>query len=67
MFEITVPDEEDMPQTVNGFIMKELESFPQVGDNFDYQTLHLEIKKIGAKRIEEIKVTKIDNEEKAAE
>ena len=66
-FEITVPDEEDMPQTVNGFIMKELESFPQVGDNFDYQTLHLEIKKIGAKRIEEVKVTKIDNEEKAAE
>ena len=67
-FEIQVPDEEDMPQTVNGFIMKELESFPQVGDNFDYQTLHLEIKKIGAKRIEEVKVTKITEEdEKAAE
>ena len=67
-FEIQVPDEEDMPQTVNGFIMKELESFPQVGDNFDYQTLHLEIKKIGTKRIEEVKVTKItEEEEKAAE
>lgn len=66
-FELTFPDEEDMPQTVNGFIMKELESFPQVGDNFDYQTLHLEIKKIGAKRIEEVKVTRIIDEEKAAE
>ena len=67
-FEITVPDEEDMPQTVNGFIMKELESFPQVGDSFNYQSLFFEIKKIGAKRIEEVKVTKInENEEKAAE
>ena len=67
-FEIQVPDEEDMPQTVNGFIMKELESFPQVGDSFDYQSLHLEIKKIGTKRIEEVKVTKItEEEEKAAE
>ena len=66
-FEITVVDEEDMPQTLNGFIMKELGSFPQVGDCFDYQTLHFEIKKIGAKRIEEVKITKIDNEEKAAE
>ena len=66
-FEIVVSDEEDMPQTLNGFIMKELESFPQVGDNFDYRGLHFEIKKIGTKRIEEVKVTKIDNEEKAAE
>jgi len=66
-FEIAIPDEEDMPQTLNGFIMKELESFPQVGDSFDYQGLHLEIKKIGAKRIEEARVTKIIEEEKAAE
>ena len=66
-FEITVSDEEDMPQTVNGFIMKELEAFPQIGDSFDYGKLHIEIKKIGTKRVEEIKVTIIDNEEKAAE
>ena len=66
-FEIVVNDEEDMPQTVNGFIMKELESFPQVGDSFDYQSLHFEVKKIGTKRIEEVKVTKINEEEKAAE
>ena len=67
-FEIQVPDEEDMPQTVNGFIMKELESFPQVGDSFDFQSLHFEIKKIGTKRIEEVIVTRItEEEEKAAE
>lgn len=56
-FEIRVDDNEDMPQTVNGFIMKELETFPKVGDNFDFQRLHIEIKKIGPKRVEEIQVT----------
>ena len=57
-FEITVLDDEDMPQTVNGLIMKELETFPKVGDSFDYLNLHIEIKKIGAKRVEEIIVSK---------
>ncbi|MBO5338840.1 MAG: HlyC/CorC family transporter [Clostridia bacterium] len=66
-FETVVEDDEDMPQTVNGLIMKELGSFPHVGDSFDYQNLKIEIKKIGTKRIEEIKVTKIENEEKGAE
>ncbi|MBR2943757.1 MAG: HlyC/CorC family transporter [Clostridia bacterium] len=67
-FEIQLEDEEDMPQTVNGFIMKELGSFPHVGDTFDFQGLSFEIKKIGPKRIEEVKVTKlIKEEEKGAE
>lgn len=66
-FDVNIPDEEDMPQTVNGFIMKELESFPQVGDSFEFQGLNIEIKKIGKKRVEEIKVTRINEEEKAAE
>ena len=62
-FDICVDSDEDMPQTVNGFIMKELETFPQVGDSFEYQNLNIEIKKIGSKRVEEIKVTVIKNEE----
>ena len=66
-FEITLDNEEDLPQTVNGFIMKELESFPQVGDSFEFHGLNIEIKKIGAKRVEEIKVNRITEEEKAAE
>lgn len=66
-FETAVENDEDMPQTVNGLIMKELGSFPHVGDSFVYQNLNIEIKKIGTKRIEEIKVTKIENEEKGAE
>jgi CBS domain containing-hemolysin-like protein len=56
-FELVIDDDEDMPQTVNGFIMKELETFPKVGDSFDYQRLHIEIKKIGPKRLEEVQVT----------
>lgn len=67
-FEIQIEDDEDMPQTVNGFIMKELGSFPHVGDTFDFQGLNFEIKKIGTKRIEEVKVTKLTiEEEKGAE
>lgn len=66
-FEITVDDDEDLPQTVNGFIMKELETFPQVGDSFEYKNLKIEIKKIGSKRIEEIRVTVIKNEEEKDE
>ena len=63
--EISVDDDEDMPQTVNGFVMKELETFPKVGEAFDFQGLHVEIKKIGPKRIEEIIVSKneVDSEE----
>lgn len=66
-FEITVDGDEDMPQTLNGFIMKELETFPQVGDVIYYQGLRIEIKKIGAKRIEEAHVSKAEEEEKGAE
>lgn len=66
-FDVQAPDEEDLPQTVNGFIMKEFEAFPNVGDSFDYEKLHIEIKKIGTKRVEEIKVTIKNVEEEAAE
>ena len=66
-FEIAVDGDEDMPQTLNGFIMKELETFPQVGDVIYYQGLRIEIKKIGPKRIEEAHVSKVEEEEKGAE
>ena len=66
-FEIFVDDDEDLPQTVNGFIMKELETFPQVGDSFVYKNLKIEIKKIGSKRVEEIHVSVIKDEEQSEE
>jgi CBS domain containing-hemolysin-like protein len=66
-FDIVVDSEEDMPQTVNGFIMKELEAFPHVGDGFTYRNLKIEISKIGAKRVEEVHVSVIKEEEEDAE
>lgn len=66
-FEIEAPDDEDLPQTVNGFVMKELEAIPQKGDVFQYKNLRVEITKIGPKRIEEIKVTVLLNEDSETE
>ncbi|MBQ7353501.1 MAG: HlyC/CorC family transporter [Clostridia bacterium] len=66
-FEIEAPDDEDLPQTVNGFVMKELEAIPQKGDVFQYRNLRVEITKIGPKRIEEIKVTVLMDEDSETE
>ncbi|MBQ8163263.1 MAG: HlyC/CorC family transporter [Clostridia bacterium] len=62
-FDIVMTDEEDMPQTVNGFIMKELEAFPQIGDSFKFRNLEIEISKTGSKRVEEILVKVITEDE----
>lgn len=62
-FGIELPDEDDLPQTLNGLIMKELGSFPHVGDSFDYKHLRFEIKKIGTKRVEEVRVITLTDEE----
>lgn len=66
-FEVEAPDDEDLPQTVNGFVMKELEAIPQKGDMFQYRNLRVEITKIGPKRIEEIKVTVLEDKESETE
>ncbi len=66
-FGILIDDDEDLPQTVNGFIMKELETFPQTGDSFIYKNLKIVIIKIGSKRVEEINVSVIKDEEQANE
>ena len=68
-FDIVV-NEEDMPQTLNGFIMKELETIPQVGDSFTFRNLNIEITKIDEKRVEKVKVTVLfdkNENEKAAD
>ena len=69
-FGVEIHDFDDLPQTVNGFIMKELETFPQVGDGFDFMNIHIQIEKISLKRVEKIRVTYIikqDDYEKAAD
>ena len=47
--------------------MRQAPAFPQVGDSFEYQNLKIEIKKIGSKRVEEIHVSVIKNEEEKDE
>ena len=69
-FGVEIHDFDDLPQTVNGFIIKELETFPQVGDGFDFMNIHIQIEKISLKRVEKIRVTYIikqDDYEKAAD
>ena len=69
-FGVEIHNFEDLPQTVNGFIMKELETFPQVGDSFDFMNIHIEIQKISLKRVEKVKVTVLfdkNETEKAAD
>ena len=62
-FGIELEDADDLPQTVNGLIMKELGSFPHVGDAFVYKHLKFEIKKIGPKRVEEVRVITLSDDE----
>jgi hypothetical protein len=61
-FGVEIHDFEDLPQTVNGFIMKELEAFPQPGDGFKFRNLEIEIGKTSTKMVEEIFVKKINEE-----
>ena len=56
-FEIEVRDDENLPQTVNGWVMMMLESLPDVGAAFVYENLHIEVTRISEKRVEEIHVT----------
>ena len=62
-YEINLDEEDDLPQTVNGLVMKELETFPEVGDTFEFHNLIIEIKKISSKLVEEIRVVKKNPEE----
>jgi len=62
-FGVEIHNFDDLPQTVNGFIMKELETFPQVGDSFTFMNINIEIEKISQKRVERVKVTVIQNDE----
>ena len=56
-FEIEVRDDENLPQTVNGWVMLMLESLPDVGATFVYENLHIEVTRISEKRVEEVHVT----------
>lgn len=45
-------DDDDMPQTVNGWVTQTMGSFPGAGASFDYKTLHVEVTETGDKMVE---------------
>ena len=59
-FEIESRDDENLPQTLNGWVMMMLESLPDVGDVFVHNNLHIEVTRISEKRVEEVHVTVLE-------
>ena len=66
-FEVEVRDNENLPQTVNGWVMMMLECLPDVGAVFVYENLHIEVTSISEKRVEEVHVTVLQPAEEAEE
>lgn len=62
-FDVEVRDDENLPQTVNGWVMMMLESLPNVGDVFVHNNLHVEVTRISEKRVEEVHVTVLEASE----
>jgi CBS domain containing-hemolysin-like protein len=60
-FEVENRDEENLPQTLNGWVMMMLESLPDVGDVFVHNNLHIEVTRISEKRVEEVHVTVLES------
>lgn len=57
------PDEDDFDFiTVSGWVINELGHIPNVGEEFDYQNLHITITKADQRKVSEIKVVILDEE-----
>ncbi len=63
MFEFLSVDFETESNTVSGWILEQLGKIPEVGDTFDYENLHVEVTKTDSRRVVEIKVTVLEEEE----
>jgi len=63
-FNMEFDDEEnEKPQTVNGWVQLVLEGIPDVGDSFAYDTLSVDITKCDEKMVKEIIVKQVDKKE----
>lgn len=63
LFEMQADDEDELPQTVSGWVTMQLGEFPEQGVEFDFENLHIEVTKVDDKLVEEIKITKIPDSE----
>ena len=59
-FDTDYDDDKDYPQTVNGFVTQTMGSFPEAGESFDYENLHIEIEQTGDKMVEKVRVTRVE-------
>lgn len=64
-FDIKPTDENDLPQTVNGWVLKELGHLPEPGESFDYKNLHVEVTKSDEKIVVEVRITIINEDEES--
>ena len=46
--------------TVNGWVLEMLGHLPQPGDSFDCPGLHITVEKVGRRRVEQIRISRID-------
>ena len=49
--------------TVNGWVLEVMGRFPQPGDKFDFENLHVTVEKVAKRRVELVRITKIATEE----
>ncbi len=66
-FDIKPEDEDELPQTVSGFVTMQLGEFPEVGANFDFENIHVEVTEIDDKLVKEVRITKIEADAEADE
>jgi len=58
-----IPEEEDTCATVGAWVLNKLSKIPEVGDKFEFNTLHVEVTKIDGRRAVEIKITVATSEQ----
>ncbi len=56
-FDVEPDDDADLPQTVNGWILKELGHLPEPGESFVYKNLLVEVTNSDEKIVEEARIT----------
>ncbi|MBO7148843.1 MAG: HlyC/CorC family transporter [Clostridia bacterium] len=66
-FDIKPLDEDDLPQTVNGWALKELGHLPEVGESFDYKNMHIEVSEVDKKIIEKVRIVIVNEDEQGDE
>ncbi len=62
-FEIEPDDDDELPQTVNGWVTRVCGELPNEGDSFDAEGLHVTVLKTDGKLVEKIRAERIEPEE----